>query len=138
MEYTLFFLLLFILENTAAHTIILDKAKVVKEKTEEKMIKIAEKKRLEENIILAESDIEIALPNLFQKDIEENKLQEASDAKGAKESDLIIKNEKKIVSVSENVVFVSTMKIFILVTALTYIHLFHGIHSFFFVYFFFL
>ena len=98
------------MENTAAHTIILDKAKVVKEKTEEKMIKIAEKKRLEENIILAESDIEIALPNLFQKDIEENKLQEASDAKGAKESDLIIKNEKKIVSVSENVVFVSTMK----------------------------
>ena len=70
MEYTLFFLLLFILENTAAHTIILDKAKVVKEKTEEKMIKIAEKKRLEENIILAESDIEIALPNLFQKDMD--------------------------------------------------------------------
>ena len=69
MEYTLFFLFFF-LENTAAHTIILDKAKVVKEKTEEKMIKIAEKKRLEENIILAESDIEIALPNLFQKDMD--------------------------------------------------------------------
>ena len=61
------------------HSIILDKAKVVKEKTEEKMIKIAEKERLEENIMLAESDIAIALPNLIQKDIQENKLQEASD-----------------------------------------------------------
>ena len=54
------------------HSIILDKAKVVKEKTEEKMIKIAEKERLEEKIMLAESD-------LIQKDIQENKLQEASD-----------------------------------------------------------
>ena len=54
------------------HSIILDKAKVVKKKTEEKMIKIAEKERLEENIMLAESD-------LIQKDIQENKLQEASD-----------------------------------------------------------
>ena len=61
------------------HSIILDKAKVVKEKTEEKMIKIAEKERLEEKIMLAESDIAIALPNLIQKDIQENKLQEASD-----------------------------------------------------------
>ena len=61
------------------HSIILDKAKVVKEKTEEKMIKIAEKERLEEKFMLAESDIAIALPNLIQKDIQENKLQEASD-----------------------------------------------------------
>ena len=54
------------------HSIILDKAKDVKKKMEEKMIKIAEKERLEEKIMLAESD-------LIQKDIQENKLQEASD-----------------------------------------------------------
>merc|ERR1712028_184364 len=46
--------------------------------------------------MLAESDIAIALPNLIQKDIQENKLQEASDARIIKEAEAVMKNKKKL------------------------------------------